>query len=361
MGAPGDPEAKLIHAFYRDGRALHAATGVLERQRLRPAGAALPRAGQRRSAPRATGRWARTTRVSLQQLHLPLSHPSPRSDGPARAVQRSRANAPLDELAKLCGFPGKLGMDGAQVWPAFQQGRIGEIRAYCETDVANTWLMYCRFQLLRGAWDAERHAAEIALTARDARRARRRALAGVPAGLARCRVTRSGCSRSSRSTSRPTASRDATERWCSCTTRFPASGCARARCRVKPQVRRRTHDRGAAREQPQIAAALPALRRVRRLLDAAPRRTRAARDQAAFARGPALAPRQGARANRPAPDGRSGLGLPLPGAPVGAPRAEEGWCAGRVSRARLELRGRHARVSRAARVRVARCSFRCAS
>ena len=34
-----------------------------------------------------------------------------------------RANAPLDELARLCGLPGKLGMDGSQVWPAWQRGR----------------------------------------------------------------------------------------------------------------------------------------------------------------------------------------------------------------------------------------------
>ena len=74
-----------------------------------------------------------------------------------------RANAPLDELARLCGFPGKLGMDGAQVWDAFQAGGIDEIRAYCETDVANTWLMYCRFQRLRGQWDGARYDAELAL------------------------------------------------------------------------------------------------------------------------------------------------------------------------------------------------------
>ena len=79
------------------------------------------------------------------------------------ALYNARANAPLDELAKLCGFPGKLGMDGSQVWPAFQAGGIEQIRAYCETDVANTWLMYCRFQLLRGVWDAAHYAREIAL------------------------------------------------------------------------------------------------------------------------------------------------------------------------------------------------------
>lgn len=80
------------------------------------------------------------------------------------ALYSGRAAAPLDEISKLCGFPGKLGMDGAQVWPAFREGRIDEIRAYCETDVANTWLMYCRFQLLRGAWDSGRYAQEIALS-----------------------------------------------------------------------------------------------------------------------------------------------------------------------------------------------------
>lgn len=79
------------------------------------------------------------------------------------ALYNGRANAPLDELAKLCGFPGKLGMDGSQVWPAWLEGRIAEIRDYCETDVANTWLMYCRFQLMRGIWNPERYDREIAL------------------------------------------------------------------------------------------------------------------------------------------------------------------------------------------------------
>ncbi len=79
------------------------------------------------------------------------------------ALYNGRANAPLDELAKLCGFPGKLGMDGSQVWPAFQAGQLDEIRNYCETDVANTWLLYCRFQLMRGAWSPERYQTELEL------------------------------------------------------------------------------------------------------------------------------------------------------------------------------------------------------
>jgi predicted PolB exonuclease-like 3'-5' exonuclease len=79
------------------------------------------------------------------------------------ALYNGRAAAPLDDLARLCGFPGKLGMDGSQVWPAWREGRIAEIRDYCETDVANTWLVYCRFQLLRGVFTRERYDAEVAL------------------------------------------------------------------------------------------------------------------------------------------------------------------------------------------------------
>ncbi|MGC2166289.1 MAG: 3'-5' exonuclease [Gallionella sp.] len=66
------------------------------------------------------------------------------------AMYTGRANAPLDELAKLIGFPGKLGMDGSKVWEAHQQGRLDEIRNYCETDVVNTYLVFMRFQMMRG-------------------------------------------------------------------------------------------------------------------------------------------------------------------------------------------------------------------
>jgi predicted PolB exonuclease-like 3'-5' exonuclease len=55
-----------------------------------------------------------------------------------------------------------MGMDGSQVWPAYQEGRIDEIRRYCETDVVNTYLMYCRFQLMRGGFSSEEYKEEIA-------------------------------------------------------------------------------------------------------------------------------------------------------------------------------------------------------
>lgn len=78
------------------------------------------------------------------------------------AMYQPRASAPLDDLAKLCGFPGKLGMDGSKVWEAFQRGELAAIRAYCETDVVNTYLVYCRFQLMRGGFSQAEFLREIA-------------------------------------------------------------------------------------------------------------------------------------------------------------------------------------------------------
>ena len=66
------------------------------------------------------------------------------------AMYQPKNNAPLDAMAKLCGFPGKLGMDGSAVYPAYLAGQTDDIRRYCETDVMNTYLLYCRFQKMRG-------------------------------------------------------------------------------------------------------------------------------------------------------------------------------------------------------------------
>ena len=66
------------------------------------------------------------------------------------AGYQPRANAPLDEVATMLGFPGKMGMSGDKVWDAYQAGDIEGIRNYCETDVLNTFLVYLRFELIRG-------------------------------------------------------------------------------------------------------------------------------------------------------------------------------------------------------------------
>jgi len=79
------------------------------------------------------------------------------------AMYSGRANAPLDQMAQLCGFPGKLGMDGSKVWDAYKNGEIGAIRDYCETDVANTYLVFLRFQLMRGLLTKQRYDEEVQL------------------------------------------------------------------------------------------------------------------------------------------------------------------------------------------------------
>ena len=61
-----------------------------------------------------------------------------------------RAGAKLDEISTMLGFPGKFGMSGGEVWERYKDGAIKDIRDYCETDVLNTYLVYLRFELIRG-------------------------------------------------------------------------------------------------------------------------------------------------------------------------------------------------------------------
>ncbi|GMQ90283.1 MAG: 3'-5' exonuclease [Gammaproteobacteria bacterium] len=71
-----------------------------------------------------------------------------------------RATASLNDIAIVLGLPGKLGMNGAQVWEQYLAGQIEAIRNYCETDVLNTYLIYLRWELIRGhldraGWESE--------------------------------------------------------------------------------------------------------------------------------------------------------------------------------------------------------------
>jgi 3'-5' exonuclease len=60
------------------------------------------------------------------------------------------ARVKLNEVCAAFGLPGKMGIDGAQVAPMVDDGKIAEIRQYCETDVLNTYLVYLRWQQHRG-------------------------------------------------------------------------------------------------------------------------------------------------------------------------------------------------------------------
>ncbi|ADE15532.1 conserved hypothetical protein [Nitrosococcus halophilus Nc 4] len=76
---------------------------------------------------------------------------------------QSRAAAPLDEIATLLGFSGKMGMSGTKVWDLFQKGELEAIRNYCETDVLNTYLIFLRFELIRGRLDPAAYQQECQL------------------------------------------------------------------------------------------------------------------------------------------------------------------------------------------------------
>lgn len=79
------------------------------------------------------------------------------------AQYQPRNSAPLDDFAQLAGLPGKIGVGGAGVWPAYVAGEIKKIRDYCEVDAANTYLLYLRFQVLRGVLTREHFQRECVL------------------------------------------------------------------------------------------------------------------------------------------------------------------------------------------------------
>ncbi len=79
------------------------------------------------------------------------------------SLYQNRGQASLDDMARLLGFPGKIGLDGSKVWEAYQAGEIESIRNYCAADAANTYLVFQRFQLVRGLFDPPRYEKEIKL------------------------------------------------------------------------------------------------------------------------------------------------------------------------------------------------------
>jgi predicted PolB exonuclease-like 3'-5' exonuclease len=79
------------------------------------------------------------------------------------AGYQMRGRASLEQMAVMLGFPGKLGMSGDKVWQSWLDGGIDDIRNYCETDVLNTYLVYLRFEFMRGNIDAAGLEKELAL------------------------------------------------------------------------------------------------------------------------------------------------------------------------------------------------------
>lgn len=61
------------------------------------------------------------------------------------------ARCKMNEVCSILGLPGKFGVDGSKVTDMYDAGQLDDIRAYCETDVLNTYLLYLRHQHMVGA------------------------------------------------------------------------------------------------------------------------------------------------------------------------------------------------------------------
>jgi len=59
----------------------------------------------------------------------------------------------LDNIAKVCGLPGKMGVDGSKVEDMHITGKLDEIRRYCLTDCIQTAFVFMRWRLLSGWLD----------------------------------------------------------------------------------------------------------------------------------------------------------------------------------------------------------------
>ena len=69
----------------------------------------------------------------------------------------ARVRTGLDGAARICGLPGKALGDGASVDGWWRAGQQATIDRYCLADVAQTALVFLRWQLVRGALDGERY------------------------------------------------------------------------------------------------------------------------------------------------------------------------------------------------------------
>lgn len=67
----------------------------------------------------------------------------------------------LNDIAKLCGFPGKIDVAGDQVWQLWLDRNITKIIEYNQLDVLNTYLVWLRVVYFSGRLSEEDYAAEL--------------------------------------------------------------------------------------------------------------------------------------------------------------------------------------------------------
>jgi len=67
----------------------------------------------------------------------------------------------LNELARLCGFPGKMDVDGAHVVDLWLEGDLSKIVEYNQIDVLNTYLVWLRVVHFCGKLEEEDYESEM--------------------------------------------------------------------------------------------------------------------------------------------------------------------------------------------------------
>ena len=72
-----------------------------------------------------------------------------------------RASASLDDIAKLLNLPGKIGIGGEHVFESYLKSEHEQIRNYCDIDALNTFLIYLRFEYIRGKYTQSQYQEEI--------------------------------------------------------------------------------------------------------------------------------------------------------------------------------------------------------
>ncbi|BCD60721.1 MULTISPECIES: 3'-5' exonuclease [unclassified Nitratiruptor] len=63
----------------------------------------------------------------------------------------------LDTLCQMAGIPGKFDVDGSQVLQLYYNNDLDKIQEYCESDVINTYLLFLKYELLKGGLSKEEY------------------------------------------------------------------------------------------------------------------------------------------------------------------------------------------------------------
>ncbi len=71
-----------------------------------------------------------------------------------------KSSPSLNEMATVCGIPGKMGVDGQEVAPLWLEGRWAEIVAYNECDALTTYLLWLRLAHFGGFFNPEEYQIE---------------------------------------------------------------------------------------------------------------------------------------------------------------------------------------------------------